>query len=423
MKKTGFVILVYLLISVSLLGAIVVDKIVAKVGREVILKSELEQRKQELEAAGLLQGNESDYDILYNMVEQKLVLLKAKNEGFTVNENELKSLAEQQIQQIASQFKTQHEFENYLRKEAGISVLELKEFYIKQLREEKLKNDIIQKEIKNKIHITEAEVQDYYNEHKEEIPLRPEMDEIGMIMRTVRPSEETRKKALLKINKIKDMLNEGADFSELAKKYSDCPSAKNGGDLGFVEKGTLVKPFEEAAFSLIPGEISEVVETKFGFHLIKLEEKKGNEIHVRHILIKVEPSQKDIEAETTLMENILKKLRNGENFYELAKTYSEDDSSAVRGGVIGEYTKEDYPELFKDYLVNLDYGEFTDLIKEDNILYIFGKLKKIPARPYTYEEIYDRLREMVISQKETELYENWIKGLLKENYVEILLDE
>ncbi|OQX71959.1 MAG: hypothetical protein B6D62_00725 [Candidatus Cloacimonas sp. 4484_275] len=421
MKKN--VILILMLVSLSSVFATVVDKIVAKVGREIILKSELEQRKQELEAAGLLQGNESDYDILNNMVEQKLVLMKAKEEGFSVDESELKSLAEQQIQQIASQFKSQQEFQNYLRKEAGLSVLELKEFYIKQLREEKLKSDIIQTEIKNKIHITEAEVQDYYNEHKDEIPLRPEMDEIGMIMRTIRPSEETRKKALVKINKIKDMLNEGEDFSELAEKYSDCPSAKNGGDLGFVEKGTLVKPFEEAAFSLIPGEVSEVVETKFGFHLIKLEEKKGNEIHVRHILIKVEPSEKDIEAETKLMENILEKLRSGEDFYELARTYSEDDSSAVRGGVIGEFTKDNYPELFKDYLVNLDYGEYTDLIKQDNMLYIFGKLKKIPARPYKYEEIYERLREMVISEKESELYENWIKELLKENYVEILLDE
>ena len=408
--------------SILFSSAKTVDKIVAKVGKEVILKSELDQQKQELEAAGLLKENESDYDILKNMVEQKLVLQKAKEENFSVDEAELTGLAEQQIQRVALQFKSQREFQDYLRKEAGLSVLELKEFYKKQLREQKLKDDIIQKEIKNKVHITEVEVQDYYNEHKNEIPQRPAMDEIGMIMRTIKPSEETRKRALIEINNIKDKLNEGADFAELAKKYSEGPSAKNGGDLGFVEKGTLVKPFEDAAFALIPGEVSDVVETKFGFHLIKMEEKKGNEIHVRHILIKVEPSEKDIEAEKKLMENILDKLRQGDDFYELAKTYSEDDSSAVHGGVIGEFTPDNYPELFKKYIVNLDYGEYSDLIRQDNILYIFGKLKKISARPYTYEEIYDRLRETVISQKQQELYENWIKQLLQENYVEILLD-
>ncbi len=420
MKK---IILILFALTVLMIAAEVLDEIFAKVGREIILKSDLEKREQQLLAAGLLNQEVTDFDILNDMIETRLILQKAKEENYEVDEERARSLAEQEIRNAAAGFPTETDFKKKLKKEMGLTVLELKEFYIEMINEQGLKEQIITNEIKNKIHVTEAEVEEYFQENKDEMPMRPEMDQLGMILKNIEPSPETRKKALIKINKIKDKLNEGEDFSDLAKELSECPSAANGGNLGFFGKGEMVEPFEKAVFSLIPGEISEVVETGFGFHLIKVNEKKEEEVNAAHILVKVEPTEDDINVLTQLIEDVLEKLNNGEDFYELAKIYTDDDSSAARSGVIGEYPRDNYPELFKAHLENLDYGEYTDLIREGDVLYIFGKLKKIEERPFQYHEIYDRLRDIVISQKEVDLYEEWMKELMKERYVEILLEE
>ena len=147
-----------------------------------------------------------------------------------------------------------------------------------------------------------------------DIPNRPEMYKVGMIVRFIEAGEDTKNKVLLEINKIRDKLNEGADFAELADEYSDGPSASNGGNLGFFGKGMMVKPFEDAAFALMPGEISEVIETQFGYHIIKVLEKKGNEVNASHILKIVEATENDVQANIQLMEGVLQKLAEGEDF-------------------------------------------------------------------------------------------------------------
>jgi peptidyl-prolyl cis-trans isomerase SurA len=421
MKKILFL---TLLINIIFLPAAaeVLDKIIAKVGREIILQSELIQRLQQMEAAGLMTENVSQYDVLNDMIESKLILQRAKKDKYETDQEQIRSMAEEQIRSVSAQFPSQEVFLNELKK-AKLTVIELKEYYIEMITEQNLKEQIINKEIRNKIHITEAEVEEFYQEKKDEIPLKPEMIEIGMILRKIEPSQQTRKKVLLEINKIRQKLIEGEDFAELAKKNSECPSSAGGGNLGFFGRGSMVKPFEEAAFALIPGEISEVVETQFGYHIIKMDEKKDNEIKVSHILKKIEATEEDIKATIILMENILQKLNEGDDFKELARTYSQDDSTAVKGGVIGEFVPENVPELFKEHLEKIKVGEHTGLIREDTELYIFSKLSLVPSRPYNYTEIYDRLKDLVSSQKEIELYNNWINDLVKNSYVEILLEE
>ncbi|RLC57372.1 MAG: peptidylprolyl isomerase [Candidatus Cloacimonadota bacterium] len=419
--KRALLIIIALLILVSL-SAEVVDKIIAKVGKEIILKSDLEKRMQQLNASGTAMNDITQFDILNDMIEAKLIIQKAKEEEYKVDDQMIKEMAEDQIKQVASQFPSELEFKKELRG-AGLSVPDLKDYYIEMMTEEQLKSQIIRHNIKSKIHITEGEVEEYYKENLVDIPPRPEMYKIGMIVRFIKAGKDTKEKVLVEINKIRDKVNEGADFAELAKEYSDGPSAANGGNLGFFGKGMMVKPFETAAFALMPGEISEVIETQFGYHIIKVLEKKGNEVNASHILKIVEATEEDVQANIQLMEGVLQKLADGEEFTELAKTYSEDEESAIKGGVIGEFTKDTFPEIFKKHLENLEVGGNTELIREQESLYIFSILKKIPEREYRYTEIFDRLKEMVTSQKEIELYGNWIKELMHESYVEILIEE
>ena len=419
--KRALLIITTLIILVSL-SAEVVDKIIAKVGREIILQSDMDKRMQQLSASGMSMKDITQFDILNDMIEAKLIIQKAKEEEYEIDEQMIKEMADDQIKQVASQFPNELEFKKELRS-AGLSVPDLRDYYIEMMTEEQLKSQIIHYSIKSKIHITEGEVEEYYKENLVDIPLRSEMYQIGMIVRFIKAGNETKDNVLIEINKIRDELNEGADFAELATKYSDGPSASNGGNLGFFGKGMMVKPFEDAAFVLMPGEISEVIETQFGFHLIKVLEKKGNEVNASHILKIVEATEDDVQANIQLMEGILQKLTDGEEFSELAKAYSEDEEAATSGGIIGEFTKDTYPEMFKKYLENLEVGENTELIREQENFYIFSILNKIPEREFKYTEIFDRLKEMVTSQKEIELYENWIKELMQETYVEILIDE
>jgi len=420
MKK--ILLIITTLLIIASLSAEVVDKIIAKIGREIILKSDLEKRMQQLNASGINMDNITQFDILNDMIEAKLIIQKAKEEDYEIDDQMINKAAGDQIKQVASQFPSEIEFKKEL-KNAGLSVPDLKDYYIEMMTEEQLKSQIIQHNIKSKIHITEGEVEEYYKENLIDIPQRPEMYKVGMIGRFIKAGDDTKNKVLIEINKIRDELIEGADFAELAKKYSDGPSAQNSGNLGFFGKGMMVKPFEEAAFALMPGEISEVIETQFGYHIIKILEKKGNEINASHILKKVEATQEDVQANIQLMESVLQKLADGEEFIELAKIYSEDEETAVNGGILGEFTKDTFPEMFKKYLENLEVGENTGLIREQDNFYIFSILNKIAEREYKYTEIFDRLKEMVTSQKEIELYGNWIKELMQETYVEILIEE
>ena len=419
MKK--YIIIMLIVLTGTILYAKVLDEIVAKVGKDIILKSELEKEKTNLKGAGLLKEEISDKDILDSIIESKIILKYAEDNDYEVDNKQVKDQADEQIKQIKAQFKTEEEFKTQLERETGLSLRELKEFYVKSIREQKLKQRVIESEIKSKINVTEAEISEYYQDKKNEFPMRPEMDRLGMIVRKIEPGEKTVKKKLAKINEIKQEIDMGEDFAELAKKYSEGPSGPNGGDLGYFEKGMMVKPFEDAALKLKKGEVSGVVRTRFGFHLIKVEDIDGEKVHARHILIKLEPSQKDIDNNQKLMDEALDKLRSGANFDEISKEYASKDTSVFKSGVIGDFPADKYPELYKDKLSTLDYGQYTNVINEDQFLIIFAKLKKIEPRPYAYDELYENIRKRLIDEKEKKLYDEWMADQSKKNYIKILL--
>jgi len=412
-----------LILIINGLSAEILDRIIAKVGSDIILESELNTRKQQLIATGMLSDEIEDVDILSEMVESKIILQKAKKELYEVDEIEVNALAQEQIDRILQDFPSYEEFQTVLMSEMGLTVMELKDFYIEMITEQRLKDQIISSEIKTKVHITEAEIEDYFNENISEIPLKPAHDQLGMIVREIKPSKETKEQALHEINRIIDRLNEGEDFTVILGKLSDFGENITGGDLGFFGKGKMIKTFEDAAFALRPGEVSGIVETMFGFHIIKMEERKEDEIRVSHILKEINTTENDILRTKELMDIVLEKLNSGESFDLLAREYSDDDSSAVDGGLIGEFLPEDYPDLFKEAYGSLNYGEYSEIIREGETFYILAKVKQIDEQPYSYEEIYDRLRQIVMSQKEVDLYENWIKDLTNESYVEIFLED
>ncbi|MCD4830082.1 MAG: peptidylprolyl isomerase [Candidatus Cloacimonetes bacterium] len=401
--------------------AVVLDRIVAKVGREIILESELDQQMRQLEQLDMLVSGVTGRDVLEQMVETRLVIQKAREQNYTVDHDQVRELAQQQIDQIRNQFPTAEAFQQELQK-AGLNQADLRKMFIEMLTEERLKEQIIRNQISNRVHVTEAEVEEFYRESRDQFPMRPAMDEIGIIQRTVKISDATRSEALATMYIVMDRLHQGEDFADLAKQYSEGPAAKNGGDLGFFSRGMMIEAIEDAAFSLKPGQLSEVIETVQGIHIIKLVETSDDEVHVLHMMKKLSPGAADHEAEHVLMARVLDRLREGEPFSDMARTYSEDDSTAVNDGVLGEFPQGEYPKPFNQALQALDYGVYSDVIVLGESYFIVVKLRQVPRRAYEYLEIEQELREMVRSEKQTELYSDWIKELMKEKYVEILLE-
>ena len=420
MRKISIFLLILLSLCFMIQGE-TVERIVAKVGREVILQSELDKRYQQMIASGMSEENFTLESVLDEMIESELILIKAKESDIEIDEYAIKKMAEQELESLKSQFENELEFRQQLKAETGLTITELKDYYEDLIREQKLRESVISQEITSQVHVTDAEIEEFYQENLTDIPIRKESDRIGMIIVKMEPSKETEEELKREIYEIKDKLNKGADFAKLAKEYSDCPSAPNGGDLGWVERGMMVKPFEDAAYKLEVGEISDLVETQFGYHLILMQEKKDDQIKISHILKTLEASPEDKTRIRTLADDIHERIINGEDFSALAREYSQDDSSAANGGIIGEYPPENYPELFSSYLQDLDYGEITDVIVEGDNFYIFGKLAKVEARPYTYEELYDQLKDQVFGKKQLELYDNMIENLKKTTYIEIYL--
>lgn len=398
----------------------VIDYIVAKVGREVILRSDFERQKAQMKQIGLLTDDLTDEEIINDMIESRLILTTARERNYRLDDHRIRQMVENQINHQISQFGSETVLREELRK-AGMSLSDLRDYYEQMIREQRLKEMIIEREITSRIHVTDAEIEEFYYDNQQELPLRPEKVEIGLISRDIKASDRTKRRVLAEINRIYDKLREGEDFGELARSQSDCPSRELRGDLGFFGRGMMIKEFEEAAFALKAGEISRVVETQFGYHIIKMEEKDEDEIRVRHILKRVEPSEDDVQEVVNLMDEVLLKLRNGQNFSRLAETYS-DNELAGEGGIIGEFSEEEYPEMFKPYLMNIDIGEFTNVIREGETLYIFGKLRKVEERPFRLEEVREELKDYLHTLKQIDHYERWISNLRDESFVEIYIN-
>lgn len=415
--------LVLILITINITMAFCkeIDDIVAKVGSEIILKSELEEQKATMRAAGISGDDITDYDVLNSMIEDKIIFKIVEEEEYEIDEYAVRQLAKQEISRIAAQFESEYQFEQQLKNETGLSKQELEDYYFDRIKEQRLKQQVINEKIKNRINITEVEIKEYYEDHKDEFPKRPSVDKIGFIKKEIKPSKETKKEIIKEINRIRDQVLKGEDFSELAKKFSDSPTGKNGGNLGFLYKGQMVEPFEEAAFSLRKGQISDIVGTDNGFHIIKLIDKEEDKVKVQHIFKELKPTESDIKKIEEMMDNIKERLENGEDFFQVAREVTKGDSLTKNAGVLGEFPPENYPEICKDLLTKIDYGEYTPVKKIDDFYYIFAKLEKIPERPYVYDEMYEKVRNIIQQNKEKEMYEEWMEELTKKTYIEILL--
>jgi len=398
------------------------DKIVAVVDNEIILQSELAfqmniystQRGIDPSTPGLKEH------VLNSMIDEKLVYAQSELDSITVTDEEVSQRIDYQIQVFQKQYGSVQKIEEMY----GMSIERIK----RELRDDVRKNLMIQKMQQTKfanVEATRREVEKFFNTYKDSIGMIPEKLKIYHIFKNPHASARIKKIARDFAQSLLDSVKAGADFSELAKKYSEDPGSRaQGGDLGFVKRGVFYTEFEAAAFALAEGEFSKVVESPAGFHVIQLLERRGESIHTRHILIKIKPDDNaDLET-IQFLSDIRDSVISGKGTFQYyAKKFSDDKETAAFGGSLGTFYLNQLDKNLLDVVSKLKEGEISFPKRLEyapgtygyNIVYLE---KRIPQHMPSLDEDYKEIKKLADEQKKQKEYNKWIEELKKRIYWE-----
>ncbi|OAQ38650.1 peptidylprolyl isomerase [Pedobacter psychrophilus] len=310
----------------------VVEKVVAVVGDNIILKSEVDQQY----AQYLQQGNKEDENtkclFLQNMLSQKLLTQQAVLDSITVTEDDIDNEVNRRMRVMVSRAGGQEKLEEFL----GRSVIQYKD-EIRADIQEILVAQKMQAKITEKVEVTPLEVQRYFDKFpKDSLPQFNTEVEVGEIITYPELNKKEKEFYKDKAEALRLRIKGGESFSTLARLYSQDPgSAKEGGDLGFFDRQTMAKEFTSWAFKLKPGEISPVFETEFGFHFLEVTERRGEQVRARHILIIPENTTAALDRIKIKIDSVYEKVKASKmDFSAAASLYSDDKESKYNGGMM-----------------------------------------------------------------------------------------
>ena len=420
MKK---IILLAILLSISSYAQEVLDKIVAVVDNEFILKSELEFQTNMVAAQRKIDPNSPGLQkqVLNAIIEEKLIYAQANFDSIIVTDEEVASRIDYQINVFQQQYGSIEKIEQMY----GMSIEKIK----RELRDEIQKSLMIQKLQENNFASIEAsrrEVESFFSIYKDSIGVIPEKVKISHIYNNPKASSINKEKYRQFAKAILDSIKNGSDFAELAKKYSEDPgSAVQGGDLGFVKRGVFYPEFEAVAYSLEPNQISDIVESPVGYHIIQLLERRGESIKTRHILIKIKLDEQadlnTISFLTDVRDSIIKKVAP---FSYYAKKYSEDKDTAPFGGDLGTFFIGQIDKQLLDAVAKLKDGEigFPRRIEysEGNYGYHIVWLEKRTLPHLANLDLdYPEIKKLAEDNKKQKKYSEWIEKLKEKIYWDV----
>jgi peptidyl-prolyl cis-trans isomerase SurA len=393
----------------------VIDRVVAVVGDEIITESELQ-----LQLLQSTRTNPGTVDssmrtrILDAMMNDKLILAQAELDSIVVAPEEVNRRLDEQIDKLTRYYGNVERFEQAV----GMSIAQMKREYRDDIRK-RIMIEMIQQQELGQVEVTHREVEEFFRTYGDSLPVVPEQVELRQIAIFPRVTETFTQAARVKAQSILDSIRAGASFEEMAKKYSDdLGSARNGGNLGLARRGVFVKDFEEAAFALQPGQVSDLVQTQFGFHIIKLVEKKGEAVRPLHILIKVAKTGESDQSAIDTLTMLRRRILAGEKFEDLAVRYSEDEETRKFGGSLGPIDVAELTDDMKKVQQELSDGQISEPVKitmnKDYAFAIVQLERRIPQHRASLERDYQRVANFAKIFKQNRLYAEWI-GKIKEN--------
>lgn len=409
-----------------------IDKTVAVVGNEMIMISDIEEEVAMMKAYGMMSDKKGRCEILEEMMASKLFLMQARLDSLTVNND----VVEGELRNRIDMLKTNLGGEDAVVKQFGKPIYKLRQEWREAIENQTLTQQM-QQQIASKIpELTPYDVQEYVNGvAQEDLPMVPIKYQLSQIC--IYPDREAANLAVKeRLLAIRERIINGERFSTLARLYSQDPgSARKGGELGMASKSIFWPAFSDAAMSLKPGVVSQIVETPDGFHIIEILEKKDDMFNARHILLKPEYTSEDREKGFKVLDSLRTEIVNGDVSFSLAaKFYSEDPATRTNGGQMADPNSgSSYFEI--DQLKPQDYAAIKDLKegevsmpiesldnegRDGNLVYKIVKVDKIiPSHPATFSNDYTLLLNQAKHELQMKAIDKFIEEKIASTYIVI----
>ncbi|MBW3546296.1 MAG: peptidylprolyl isomerase [Bacteroidetes bacterium] len=406
----------------------VIDKIVAKVDNYIALKSELDLAYLDLQSRTDLK-NVTRCDVLRDLVQNKLMLAKAEIDSIVVTDEEVGRELERRMQYMVAQLGGEEEIERYYNKPISQFKAELRGRMREQLLVSRMQEHITQD-----VTITPAEVRRFFNNiPADSLPYFSTEVTVGHIVKLPVVNKEQKQKVRQQLLDIRKKIQDGeVTFQEMAKEYSEDPgSASSGGELGFWKRGELAPEFEATALRLKPGEISQPVETEFGFHMIQLIERRGNTYNSRHILIKPNSSEADIQVAERYLDSLRTEIQKGKiSFAKAAKEYSADKVTQSSGGYFVDasgaqrISVEDIDPSLYFVIDTMKVGNITKPIPyrtsdgKAAVRIVYYKSKVSPHEANLRDD-YQKIQAAALNEKKNRIVTRWFNEAVREVFIDI----
>ncbi len=403
-----------------------VDGISAVVGDEIVLESDILEQQNYAIQQGAAQTNKCEF--MEQILSNKLLIYKAKKDTLIQDRTAaIRAQAGDKYNQILSQFPSEramldsYKFRSSYEMKNVIEKMDIDNYYAQS------KYALIT----DKVNITPNEVTDFYNAFKYQLPQVKDEVVLSKIVMFPKLTDAHKQEIIDKLKKIKQDILNGESFENKARIYSDDPgSAANGGLYTNIGRGKMVKIFEATALNLQEGEISDPVESEFGFHIIQLVKKSGKLYDARHILLKAEPNAEEIAAAKAEMEQIRKDILEGKiTFKDAAYKYSDDKNTKFNAGVIpaedgsDRQEKINLPATVAYQIAGLNKGDLTEVFMDElnqkKAVVLMKVNDIIPEHSLDIATDFERIKSFALDKKKRETLEKWVKENLADTFISL----
>jgi peptidyl-prolyl cis-trans isomerase SurA len=407
----------------------VIDQVLAVVGNEKILLSDIEQEELRMKMQGYKPEGDVKCQVLEDLLINKLLLHQAQIDSIPVSEMHVDGEMERRLRFFVGQVGSEAALEKYFNK----SIFQIKDDLRKAIREAQLTQQMQEKIVSNII-VTPSEVKKFFKTiPSDSLPIIPEQYEFRQIVLYPPASAEAKFLVREQLLELRERILKGERFTTLAVAYSeDRASAARGGELGFRSREELVKSFADVAFNLKDGQVSQIVETEYGFHIIQMIERRGDQVNVRHILMKTSFPQSMLTKTQTRLDSIANLIRNDSiTFIQAAQQFSEDEKTRLSGGLVINSQKgvslfeKEHLQPSDFYAIrNLKQGEVSAAFESRdlhaNVIYkVILLTRVVPQHKANLNDDYATVQQIAKGQKQQEEFLRWINEKVKKTYVRI----
>ena len=411
-------------------GALAAERIAAIVNKEVILQSDVEDQLRvamtnlHIDPSDSVTVAKLRKDVLRQLVDEQVILAEAQRQNITIPKADLDAAVTKAVENVKTRLGSPANFQRALGEEHTTED-GLRRKYEPDVKKQLIVMRLVGKEVQNRTTVTDAEVKSYFMAHRDSLAKRGEQLKLSAIVIGFEPDSLQIKRLHARADSLRNLIVvKKQPFEEVARKFSDDPSGQRGGDLGTFERGEMVGEFEDVAFGLKPNEVSQPVRSRYGWHLIQVlqhfskTDSTSERVHARHVLLQAKINPQDEERARKRALVVRDSLSKGADFAAMAKRYSMDTSTKDSGGYLGEVPVTGLPPTFQEPLTGLGENEVSVPLKGEAGYYVFKVRGRVPEREFSYDEIRDDLKQIVLNQKLRDAYDRWLDRIRKNVNIE-----